>query len=61
MVFTKHDLVVLSRMRNGYAEGKYPEAEEILYSVCGMDISEQEYNVLMDIVQKWDKFIGTEE
>lgn len=59
MEYKLHDLVIVSRVGNVWTEGRHPDATQVCYSVLGMDISKAEYDILEDILLRWEAYQET--
>lgn len=55
-MYRKYDLNIVSRVGNGFISGKDPNADEVYYSIFDMDITEEEYNCLMSVAEKWEEY-----
>ncbi len=54
MQYNLHDLVIVSKVNQGWTEEKHPDATEVCYSCNGMDITEAEYTALINALARWE-------
>jgi hypothetical protein len=54
MQYNRNDLGIVSKVNQGWAEGKHPDATEVCYSCNGMDITEAEYCTLLNVLARWE-------
>lgn len=54
MKYTTYDLVVLSRTGLTWAEGPDTRADEVIYFCKGIEVSEQEYATLFNVLMRYE-------